>query len=355
MAILCLAQGVADLKQRLARIVVAFDKKSEPVTAERLGAVGAMAALLGDALLPNLVQTSEGGPAFVHGGPFANIAHGCNSVVATRAAAAAADYAITEAGFGFDLGAEKFFHIKCRTTGLWPRAVVLLASARALRLHGGDPLGQASGAEAAAAVQRGFANLEAHISGARAFGFDPVIALNCFPGDREEDLALIEKLLADAGVAAARFRGFAEGGAGAEELADRVMAACERPPFPPRYLYDLEDRVQDKIRKLAVTLYGARDVVFTREAERDLARVRALGHERLPVCMAKTHLSLSDDPSKVGRPSAFDLTVRNVRIFAGAGYLSALTGEIVTMPGLPAQPAAHAIDLGDDGEVRGVA
>ena len=354
MAILCLAKGVRDLKDRLGRVVVAFDRKGDPVTAAHLQAVGAMAALLGDALLPNLVQTCEGGPAFVHGGPFGNIAHGCNSVAATRAARAAADYAITEAGFGFDLGGEKFFHIKCRDAGIWPRAVVLVASARALRLHGGDPVGKASGAEAVAALERGFGNLEQHLAGARAFGFDPVVAINCFPGDTEEELRAIERLLAAAGTAGARFRGYAEGGAGAEELAERVIAACERPPVPPRYLYDLEDRVPDKIRTIARGLYGARDVVFTREAERDLARVRALGYERLPVCMAKTHLSLSDDPSRVGRPSGFDLTVRNVRIAAGAGYLLILTGEIVTMPGLPAKPAAHAIDLGDDGEVTGV-
>ena len=261
---------------------------------------------------------------------------------------------VTEAGFAFELGAEKFFDIKCRAAGLWPRAVMLVVSARALRLHGGDALGKATGADAVAAVEKGLENLEQHMHSARAFGFDPVVAINCFPSDTEEELAAIERSLSARGMSCARFRGFAEGGAGAEELADRIIQACERPPGTPRYLYELDDKPADKIRAVARTIYDAGEVVFTREAERDLARVRVLAYDKLPICMAKTHLSLSDDPSMVGRPSGHELTVRNVRIAAGAGYLLALTGEIVTMPGLPAKPAAHGMDLTEDGEVVGV-
>ncbi len=353
MAVLCLAKDIPDLKARLGRILVGFDMKGAAITAGQLGANGAMAALLHDALLPNLVQTAEGGPAFVHGGPFGNIAHGCNSIVATRAATACADLVVTEAGFGFDLGAEKFFDIKCRAAGLYPRAVVIVATARALRSHGGDT-GKMTGNEALGALERGFENLEKHIESARAFGFDPVVAINEFANDREEDLARIQAACAKRGVAAERFRGFADGGAGAEDLARAVMAAAEKPQIAPRFLYALEDEPEAKMKRIATTIYGARDVIFTKDAQKDLERARTLGHANLPVCMAKTQMSLSDDASVYGRPHGFDLTVRNVRISAGAGYLLALTGDIMTMPGLPAHPASSAIDLTNEGEVVGI-
>ncbi|HVO31946.1 MAG TPA: formate--tetrahydrofolate ligase [bacterium] len=354
MAVLCLAKDLQDLKVRLARILVGFDTRGEPVTAGRLNATGAMAALLRDALLPNLVQNSEGGPAFVHGGPFGNIAHGCNSVIATKTAVACSDYVVTEAGFGFDLGAEKFFDIKCRAANIWPRAVVLVATARALKFHGGDAGGKTGGAEAIAALERGISNLEQHVQSVRAFGFDPVIAINQFAFDREEELAAIEAACRGRKLAFARYRGFAEGGAGAETLAREVVAAADQPSAGPRFLYELDDEPETKIRNVATTIYGAKEVVFTRDAQKDLERARTLGHSKLPICMAKTQMSLSDDPAAVGRPRDFTLTVRNVRIAAGAGYLLPLTGDIVTMPGLPANPAANAIDLTDEGEVVGI-
>ena len=355
MAVLALSRDLKDLKARLGRILVGYDKKGEPVTAAKLGAHGAMAALLHDALLPNLVQTAEGGPAFVHGGPFGNIAHGCNSIIATRSAAAVADYVVTEAGFGFDLGAEKFFDIKCRTAGLWPRAVVLVVTARALRFHGGDTAGKETGAKAVAALEKGLGNMEKHVETAKAFGFDPVIAINRFTQDSEEELVAIERACKERGLAAARASGFLEGGAGMEALADLVAAAAEKPAAKqPSYMYALEDTAEEKVRSIAKKVYGAKDVVFTKDAVRDLDKARALGFGNLPICMAKTQMSLSDDASVAGRPRDFDLTVRSVRIAAGAGYLLALTGDIMTMPGLPAVPAANAIDLTDDGEVVGI-
>ncbi len=354
MAVLCLAKDIHDLKARLARILVGFDRSGKPVTAGTLGATGAMAALLRDAVLPNLVQTAEGGPALVHGGPFGNIAHGCNSVIATRTAATLGDYVVTEAGFGFDLGAEKFFDIKCRAAGLWPSAVVLVVTARALRFHGGDQAGKASGTEAIAALERGLGNLEQHVASVRAFGFDPVIAINVFTQDTEDELVAIEKACATRGLACARARGFLEGGAGTEKLADLVVTAADRKPPSPRFLYELDDEPEAKIRAVARTIYGAKEVAFTKDAKADLDRARLLGHGKLPICMAKTQMSLSDDPAAFGRPTNFELTVRQVRIAAGAGYLLPLTGEIMTMPGLPAVPAANAIDLTDDGEIVGV-
>ena len=354
MAVLCLAKDIPDLKARLGRILIGFDVKGEPVTAGRLGATGAMAALLADAFLPNLVQTQEGGPAFVHGGPFGNIAHGCNSIVATRAAASAADYVVTEAGFGFDLGAEKFFDIKCRAAGIWPSAVVLVATARALRFHGGDSAGKLTGADALAALRKGLANLDQHVQSVKAFGFEPTIAINQFTQDSETEIAEIEKACAERGIACARFNGFLEGGAGAEKLADVVAEAAGRKNPGPRFLYELEQEPEEKIRAIARTIYGAKEVVFTKDAQKDLERARKLGHSKLPICVAKTQMSLSDDPVAVGRPRDFDLTVRAVRISAGAGYLLPLTGDIVTMPGLPAMPAANVIDLTDAGEIVGI-
>jgi formate--tetrahydrofolate ligase len=342
MAILCLAEGLADLKQRLARTIVGLDRHGEPVTARQLGAVGPMAALLADALLPNLVQSTEGVPAFVHGGPFGNIAHGCNSVLATRAALGAAEYAVTEAGFGFDLGAEKFFDIKCRSSGLWPEAVVLVVTIRALSAHGHGQLAA------------GLDHLDHHVASVRAFGFDPVIALNVFPGDSEADLGALELACRQRGLAVARCHGFEQGGAGCTELAEQVMRACQASSNGPRYLYDLSAPPVRKIEAVARTIYGAREVVLTRAAQKALSQAVGFGSADLPVCIAKTHLSLSEDPTALGRPRNHVLAVRDVRVVAGAGYLLALAGDIVTMPGLPRQPAARGIDVTDEGEITGL-
>ncbi|SER77738.1 formate--tetrahydrofolate ligase [Nitrosomonas sp. Nm51] len=351
MAILCLSENTADLKARLGRILVGFNRAGLPITAQSLQASGAMAALLHDAILPNLVQSTEGVPAFVHGGPFGNIAHGCNSVMATRAAATYADYAVTEAGFGFDLGAEKFFDLKCRSAGLWPSAVVLVVTVRALRIHGGGNSTQSSDP---GAIKRGLEHLNHHIHSVRVFGFEPVVAINCFAADTEQELAVIEQWCNEYRLNAARFTGFTDGGAGAEALAQTVVNAAAQPQPEARYLYDLASSPEAKITAVAKTIYGASDVDFSRAARKDLERISALGYNRLPVCIAKTHLSLSGDPTRVGHPCGFALPVESVRIAAGAGYLLVLTGDIVTMPGLPREPAAHHIDLTDDGEITGI-
>ncbi len=351
MGILCLAENLEDLKRRLGRILVGFDRDGAPVTAASLKATGAMAALLQDAILPNLVQSTEGVPAFVHGGPFGNIAHGCNSVIATKTAQGRADYVLTEAGFGFDLGAEKFFDLKCRSANIWPSAVVLVATVRALRIHGGgDPAVAGSVQE----IERGMDHLYHHIESVRAFGFDPVIAINCFADDLEVDLAAIETSCRSQGISVARFNGFTQGGAGAEALAEAVIKAADVDQPPVRYLYELDQSPEEKIHAVATTIYGASEVVFSRMALKDLQRIRDLGYDKLPICIAKTHLSLSSDPAHVGHPDGFELPVESVRISAGAGYLLALTGDIVTMPGLSSRPAAHRIDLSDEGEVLGV-
>jgi formate--tetrahydrofolate ligase len=350
MAILSLYEGIDDLKARLARILVGFDREGNPVTADKLQASGAMAALLQDALLPNLVQSNEGVPAFVHGGPFGNIAHGCNSVVATRTAVSHADYVVTEAGFGFDLGAEKFFDIKCRSSGLWPSAVVLVVTVRALRIHGcGD-----ENARTIESIVRGLDHLDHHVRSVRAFGFEPVIAINVFATDTEEELRTIEAGCNERGLTNARFTGFAEGGAGAEALARKVLHATEQPVPAPRFLYALEQTVEEKIAAVAKTIYGAGSVEYSRGAQQELERIAALGYDRLPICIAKTHLSLSADPRRVGTTDGFVLPVESLRIAAGAGYLLAITGEILTMPGLPREPAAFGINLADDGTVQGI-
>lgn len=351
MAILCLSEDLADLKARLGRILVGFDRAGHPVTAQSLQATGAMAALLQDAILPNLVQSTESVPAFVHGGPFGNIAHGCNSVIATRTAAACADFAVTEAGFGFDLGAEKFFDIKCRSSGLWPSVVVLVVTARALRIHGGgDPVSPGPTQE----IERGLAHLEHHVHSVRAFGFEPVIAINCFEGDTQQELAAIEKGCTQLGLTAALFTGYTDGGAGSEALSHAVIAAAAQPTPPVRYLYDLDSPPEEKIAAVARTIYGASHIELSRTARKDLERVRSLGYDQLPICIAKSHLSLSGEPALGSHLSKFTLPVESVRIAAGAGYLLVLTGEIVTMPGLPHDPAAHRIDLSDDGEIVGI-
>ena len=351
MAILCLCEEIADLKTRLGKILVGFDRLNKPFTAQSLQATGAMAALLHDAILPNLVQSSEGVPAFVHGGPFGNIAHGCNSVLATRAAATFADYAVTEAGFGFDLGAEKFFDLKCRSSGLWPSAVVLVVTVRALRIHGGGNPGFPNDF---GAIKRGLEHLDHHIHSVRIFGFEPVIAINCFTDDREQELGMIEAWCGRNKLDSARFTGFVDGGKGAEELAHVSVSAAAKPVPAVRYLYDLESSPESKITAVAKMIYGASSVEFSRTARKDLERIRVLGYDRLPVCIAKTHLSLSGDPALIGHPRGFVLSVESVRIAAGAGYLLVLTGDIVTMPGLPREPAANRIDLTDDGEITGI-
>jgi formate--tetrahydrofolate ligase len=350
MAMLCLAQDEDDLRARIDRLLVGFTYDGEPVTARKLGASGAMLALLQDALWPNLVQTLEGTPAIVHGGPFANIAHGCNSVVATRAALHLADWVVTEAGFGFDLGAEKFFDIKCRSAGLEAAAVVLVATVRALKLHGGVALKQL-GAEDPAAVERGLPNLEKHVENIHAFGEVPVVALNRFGDDSDAEVDVVRRRCDELGIPFAVSDHFAAGGAGAEDLARAVMDHAVDSAFHP--LYELDAPVPDKILAVARKMYGARDVVFTRPAKRDLRDVQRLGYEGLPVCIAKTPASLSDDPKQRGRPDDFEVTVREIQINAGAGFLVVLTGDILRMPGLPRKPLAEAIDL-REGRITGL-
>jgi formate--tetrahydrofolate ligase len=353
MAILCLSHDYADLKARLGRILLGFTEDGAPVYAGDIGAAGAMAALLRDALLPNLVQTTEGAPAFVHGGPFGNIAHGCNSLAATRLAMRRADYVFTEAGFGFDLGAEKFLDIKCRAAGIWPHAVVLVATLRALKVHGGAPVAE-SGFENARALALGMENLEKHIDSVRQFGLDPVVALNVRAGDTTAELDDVVKRLRDAGVHAGLADVFAQGGAGATALVETIVARAKAASPSARYIYDLADPPAEKIRKVARTIYGADDVDFTITAKSQLDRAVKMGFGEVPICMAKTHLSLSDDQKRVGRPRDFDLTVREVRIAAGAGFLVPLTGEVLTMPGLPRRPHALDIDLTAAGDIQGV-
>lgn len=352
MAIFCLANDVADLRARLDRILVGTTWKGRPVYLKELNISGAMMALLHDAIHPNLVQTLEGVPAFMHGGPFANIAHGCNSVFATRMAMHYADWTVTEAGFGFDLGAEKFFDIKCRSAGLDPDAVVLVTTVRALKLHGGkskDALDQVD----VDAVRAGLGNLDKHIESVVIFGKHPVVALNRFVHDTDEEIAVIRKRAGELGVAFAESRHFAEGGKGARDLARAVMQSVgHNRAFKP--LYDLNDTIYEKVRKICKTMYGADDVAFTKDAEKDLVTIRNTGLEHLPVCIAKAPSSLSDDPTLHGRPRDFQVTVRNIQVSAGAGFLVVLTGDILRMPGLPKRPKAEQVELLPDGSIVGV-
>jgi formate--tetrahydrofolate ligase len=352
MAMLCLATGAEDLRARLARTLVAFASDGAPVTAGQLSAPGAMLALLRDALEPNLVRTLEGTPALVHGGPFANIAHGCSSVVATRMALQLADWAVTEAGFGFDLGAEKFFDIKCASAGLDTAAVVLVATVRALKLHGGVAL-RDLGRPDPEAVARGLPNLEKHVENIRGFGESPVVALNRFATDTRAEIDAVRACCAALDVPFAVAEHYQRGGEGAVELARTVVARAETERRPFRPLYDWSEPVPQKILTVARKMYGARDVTFTPAAARDLEDVERLGYAGLPVCIAKTQSSLSDDPRRTGRPRDFDVTVRGVQINAGAGFLVVLTGDILRMPGLPRTPLAEAIDL-RDGEIVGL-
>jgi formate--tetrahydrofolate ligase len=344
MAMLCLASGYADLRQRLDRTLVGFTIDGQPVLAKELSATGAMMALLKDALLPNLVQTLEGTPTFVHGGPFANIAHGCNSVLATRMALHTADWAITEAGFGFDLGAEKFFDIKCVSAGLDTAAVVLVATVRALKLHGGAQ-SKALAKPDAKAVELGLPNLTKHVENIHCFGEVPVVALNRFGSDTEQEISVIRRHCEALAVPFAVSEHHARGGEGALELARAVIAHAEKTPRSFRPLYEWNTPVLDKIQTVAQKMYGASRIRLTKEATRDLEDVEKLGYAGLPVCIAKTQSSLSDDPSNRGRPRHFEVTVRRIQINAGAGFLVVLTGDILRMPGLPRQPNAESINL----------
>jgi len=350
MAALCLAEGHDDLRRRLARIVVALNAEKQPVTAADLKAVGAMMVLLKDAMLPNLVQTCDGVPALVHGGPFANIAHGCNSVVATRLALARADWVVTEAGFGFDLGAEKFFDIKCVSAGLDTAAVVLVATVRALKMHGG--VGKTDLAKPdPGAVERGLGNLAKHVENIRIFGESPVVALNRFATDTAEEVDVVRLWCETTGVPFAVSDVFAKGGEGGVALAETVMAHAERRSQPFTPLYEWSEPITVKMAKVARAMYGAREVTWTKDAQRALAQIEKLGFGALPLCIAKTQKSLSDDPQVVGRPEDFEITVRDVILAAGAGYVVPLLGDIMRMPGLPVSPQAERMDL-VEGEVR---
>ncbi len=354
MAVFCLASSITDLKERLARIVVAYTYDEKPVTAGQLGAVGAMAALLKDALKPNLVQTLEGTPALVHGGPFANIALGCNSVTATRMAMKLGDYAVTEAGFGADLGAEKFLDIKCRMAGLTPSAVVMVATVRALKMHGGVAKTEL-GAENVEALAKGLPNLLRHVSNIRnVYHLPCVVAVNRFPTDTDAEVEEIIRQCRTLGVNVVLSNVWAEGGAGGEELAREVVRLCEEETGEFTYSYSLDGTIEDKIEAIVKNVYRGDGVTFLPQAKKQIAQLTALGFDHLPVCMAKTQYSFSDDPAKTGAPEGFTVTVRNVKVSAGAGFVVALTGDIMTMPGLPKVPAAEKIDVDEDGKITGL-
>jgi formate--tetrahydrofolate ligase len=346
MASLCLAEDLDDLRARLSRLLVALTRDGEPVTAADLQAVGAMMVVLKDAVMPNLVQSIEGVPAMIHGGPFANIAHGCNSVIATKMAMAYADWTVTEAGFGFDLGAEKFFDIKCTSAGLDTAAVVLVATVRALKRHGGVDMATIGEADSAA-VERGLPNLWKHVESIRTFGEVPVVALNRFATDTEEEIAVVRRACEAAGVPFAESNHFARGGEGAEALARTVVEHAEKTSRPFTPLYDPASPVKEKMYRIASAIYGAKDVLYTRQAEKDLANIERLGFAGLPLCVAKAPTSLTDDPQRAGRPQDFEITVRGFILAAGAGYVVPLLGDILRMPGLPKVPQAELIDLVD--------
>lgn len=353
MAILCLSSGIKDLKNRLGSILIAYTYDGTPVYARDLNAVGSMAALLKDAIKPNLVQTLENTPALMHGGPFANIAHGCNSVTATRLALKLGDYCITEAGFGADLGAEKFLDIKCRCAGLKPSCVVIVATIRALKYNGGVPKAELS-KENTVALKNGIVNLETHIENMRKYGLPVVVAINRFATDTEAEIETIEAFCKEKDVPVSLTEVFARGGEGGKELAEKVVKTIETKEAHFKPIYDEKLSIKEKLNVLAKEIYRAGDVVFTSNAEKAISEIEKLGKDKLPICVAKTQYSLSDDPQKLGSPKGFTLTVRDVRLSAGAGFIVALTGDIMTMPGLPKQPAAYKIDVDDDGNVSGL-
>lgn len=353
MAILCLARSLHDLKERLAKIIVAYDYNGKPVTAGQIKAQGAMAALLKDAVKPNLVQTLENVPAIIHGGPFANIAHGCNSVMATQTGMKLADYTITEAGFGADLGAEKFFDIKCRYAGLKPDATVIVATVRALKMHGGVPKTELKTPNVEA-VKKGLVNLEKHIENVKKFGVPCVVAINIFAQDTAEELEAVREHCAKHGVNVALSDVFAKGGEGGIDLAKEVIALADSGESKFAPIYPLDMSLKGKIETIAKEIYGADGVNYTKEADKALKEFEELGYGNLPICMAKTQYSFSDDPALLGRPSGFKITIRNCRIAAGAGFIVVLTGDVMTMPGLPKVPAAEKIDVTDDGVISGL-
>ncbi len=353
MAILCLANSLHDLKERLSKIIVAYDYNGKPVTAGQIKAHGAMAALLKDAVKPNLVQTLENVPAIIHGGPFANIAHGCNSVMATKTCQKLAEYTITEAGFGADLGAEKFFDIKCRYAGLKPDAVVLVATVRALKMHGGVPKSELQTPNVEA-VKKGIVNLEKHIENVKKFGVPLVVAINIFAQDTPEELEAVREHCAKHGVNVALSDVFARGGEGGVELAKEVIALAESGQADFHPIYPLEMSLKEKIETVAKEIYGADGVNYSKDAEKALKEFEELGYGNLPICMAKTQYSFSDDQNLLGRPSGFTITIKNCRISAGAGFIVVLTGDIMTMPGLPKVPAAEKIDVSDEGVISGL-
>jgi formate--tetrahydrofolate ligase len=353
MAILCLSKNLADLKERMGNIFIGYTFDKKPIYARDLNANGAMAALMKDAVKPNLVQTLEGNPAIIHGGPFANIAQGTNSVIATKMGMSLSDYVITEAGFGFDLGAEKFFDIKCRAAGLNPNAVVLVATVRALKYHGGRPVKELNGADPEA-VRKGVVNLEKHLENIAQFGVPAVVAINKFTLDTQEELDIIAEACAAMGVKAVLSDHWGKGGEGAEELARHVAELADGFDKPFNPMYPLDETVENKIEMIAKRIYGAEAVDFTAKAKSDLKKIADLGLTKLPICIAKTQKSLSDNPALIGRPKDFVVTVREIEIAAGAGFLIPITGEIMRMPGLPATPAAENIDINAEGEITGL-
>lgn len=352
MAILCLASDLEDMKKRLGEIVVAYSCDGRAIRAEELNVTGALTLLFKDAIKPNLVQTLEGTPALIHGGPFANIAHGCNSVMATKFALKFADIAITEAGFGADLGAEKFLDIKCRFAGIHPDAVVIVATVRALKMHGGVPKTELGKVDMAA-LEKGLANLTKHIENVHKFGLPAVVAINAFPTDTKEELDFVEEKCNALGASVALSQVWAKGGEGGVELAEKVLEAMKQ-PADFHYMYEVEQSIPEKIEAIAKAIYGADGVDFTAPAKKQLAEIEALGLDKMPICMAKTQYSLSDDATKLGRPEGFRITVKELRISAGAGFIVALTGNILTMPGLPKKPAAENMDIDVNGKITGL-
>ena len=353
MAVFCLASSITDLKERLSRIVVGYTYDDKPVTCGQIKAVGAMAALLKDALKPNLVQTLEGTPSFVHGGPFANIAHGCNSVIATRMAMKLGDYAVTEAGFGADLGAEKFLDIKCRMTGLKPNAVVVVATVRALKMHGGMAKTELNN-ENLVALEKGLPNLLRHVSNmVNVYKIPCVVAVNRFPTDTDAEIELVIEKCKELGVNVVLSTVWAEGGKGGMALAEEVVRLCEQ-ENNFSFSYSLDGTIEDKIEGIVKNVYRGAGVTFTQDAKKQIATLTALGYDKIPVCMAKTQYSFSDNPALLGAPEGFIVTVRNVKVSAGAGFIVALTGDIMTMPGLPKVPAAEKIDVSEDGVITGL-
>lgn len=352
MAILCLASDLEDMKKRLGEIVVAYSRDGRAIRAEELNVTGALTLLFKDAIKPNLVQTLEGTPALIHGGPFANIAHGCNSVMATKFALKFADIAITEAGFGADLGAEKFLDIKCRFAGIHPDAVVIVATVRALKMHGGVPKTELGKVDMAA-LEKGLANLTKHIENVHKFGLPAVVAINAFPTDTKEELDFVEEKCNALGASVALSEVWAKGGEGGVELAEKVLEAMKQ-PADFHYMYEVEQSIPEKIEAIAKAIYGADGVDFTAPAKKQLAEIEALGLDKMPICMAKTQYSLSDDATKLGCPEGFRITVKELRISAGAGFIVALTGNILTMPGLPKKPAAENMDIDVNGKITGL-